>query len=78
MLALKAYENAHICPVCGMDIDFCHDEHKVRSVFSGAGVEQCFVGQMREHAMKKFADSGVVDAPNSLTTSLTATRTKTE
>jgi hypothetical protein len=53
-----------------MDIEFCHDEHKVRETFQGAGVETCFVGAMREQAMKKFSDSGVVQAPNSQTTKL--------
>jgi predicted RNA-binding Zn-ribbon protein involved in translation (DUF1610 family) len=70
MLALQTYETAHKCPVCGMDIEFCHDEHKVRETFQGAGVETCFVGAMREQAMKKFSDSGVVQAPNSQTTKL--------
>lgn len=72
MLALQSYENAYICPVCGMDIGFCHDEHRVRATFTNAGVETCFIGQMRETAMQKFSESGVVQAPNSQTTSLIA------
>ena len=70
MLALQTYENAHVCPVCGMDIDFCHDEHQVRETYSDAGVETCFIGAMRETAMRKFSDSGIVQAPNSQTTNL--------
>ncbi|WP_302767534.1 hypothetical protein [Bifidobacterium dentium] len=68
MLALDEYESRHICPICGMDTDFCHDQEAVECVFAGADVETCFVGEMRELAMKAFADSGEVQAPNSQTT----------
>jgi hypothetical protein len=70
MLALDTYEKAHICPICGMDIAFCHDKTQVAEAFTGAQVDNCFVGEMRENAMRKFADSGVVQAPNSKTTKL--------
>lgn len=70
MLALQAYENAHVCPVCGMDIDFCHDEQQVRNVFKRSDVTTCFVGEMREKSMRAFAESGEVIAPNSQTTKL--------
>ena len=73
MLALQIYENAHVCPVCGMDIDFCHDEHQVRSVFKRSDVTTCFVGEMREKSMRAFAESGDVIAPNSQTTKLVTT-----
>jgi hypothetical protein len=72
MLALQTYENAHVCPVCGMDTDFCHDKALVAGVFSGAGVDTCFVGEMREKAMQRYTQSGVVQAPNSQTTRLIA------
>ena len=70
MLALQSYENGRKCPVCGMDITFCHDQEKVHRAFKGADVETCFVGEMREQAMRRFADSGEVKAPNSQTTKL--------
>lgn len=68
MLALDEYESRHVCPVCGMDTDFCHDWDQVHEVFAGADVETCFVGEMRELAMTSFAKSGTVMAPNSQTT----------
>ena len=70
MMALDAYEHGHKCPVCGMDIGFCHDEMAVATAFRNAGVETCHVGRMRELAMAQFAESGTVDAPNSQTTKL--------
>ena len=70
MMALDTYERAHKCPVCGMDISFCHDRHAVRAAFSGAAVETCFVSEMREKAMASFQESGIVEAPNSQTTKL--------
>lgn len=70
MMALDIYESSHKCPVCGMDISFCHDEHAVKTAFSDADVETCFVGEMREKAMTRFSESGIVEAPNSQTTKL--------
>lgn len=72
MLALETYERAHVCPVCGMDTRFCHDEQAVASAYSGADVETCFVGQLRERALRAYTDSGEVKAPNSQTTKLVA------
>lgn len=70
MMALDIYETAHKCPVCGMDTGFCHDEIAVAQTFKGAGVETCYVGQMREQAMDRYAASGTVTAPHSQTTTL--------
>lgn len=70
MMALDTYERAHKCPVCGMDISFCHDQVAVATVFKDAAVDTCYVGRMRELAMEKFAQSGTVEAPNSQTTRL--------
>lgn len=70
MMALDIYETAHKCPVCGMDLSFCHDELAVATAFKGAGVETCYVGRMRELAMNQYAESGTVEAPNSQTTKL--------
>lgn len=72
MLALQSYENSRKCPICGMDISFCHDEQQVSAVFSGSDVETCFISAMRERALRNFAESGTVDAPNSQTTKLQA------
>ena len=70
MLALDSYETSHKCPVCGMDTEICHDEHAVRTLFAGAGVETCFVGAMREQAMQRFEKSGTVQNPGSQTTTM--------
>ncbi|GAA6124170.1 hypothetical protein BPY_22780 [Bifidobacterium psychraerophilum] len=70
MLALDTYEKAHICPVCGMDTDFCHDKQQVTALFASAQVDSCFIGEMRENAMQRFADSGIVQTPHSKTTTL--------
>ena len=71
MLALQSYENARRCPVCGMDTDFCHDQQKVYETFRGATVDVCFVGEMREKAMRRYEQSGTVQTPGSLTTRMT-------
>ncbi|MDF7665734.1 hypothetical protein [Bifidobacterium sp. ESL0745] len=70
MLALQEYEASFKCPRCGMPIEFCHDQDKVEAVFSGAGVETCFVSEMQEKALRKFSESGIVEAPDSQTTKL--------
>ncbi|MDY4677586.1 MAG: hypothetical protein SO360_01800 [Bifidobacterium tsurumiense] len=72
MLALSMFENSRKCPLCGLDTEFCHDEDRVHAAFAGGQVEMCFVSQLREQAMRKYADSGVVQDPNSVTTRLLA------
>ncbi|KFI94677.1 hypothetical protein [Bifidobacterium scardovii] len=68
MLALNVYESG-LCPLCGMSVDFCHDQDKVEHAYRGAQVELCFVSQLREQAMRDYEASGSVDT-HAQTTSL--------
>lgn len=70
MLALDMYEQQHICPLCGLDMSVCHDEDEFNRRYSRADVYLCFASQAREFAMKKYEESGVVEAPHSQTTRL--------
>ena len=72
MRALHAYEQSVVCPLCGLDIRFCHDEDAVRREFAGGQVEICFVTEMRETAMRRYTESGEVKNPHSQTTKLIA------
>ena len=76
MRALRAYEQRVQCPLCGMDVTFCHDEDAVRHTFAGGQVEICFVTEMREKAMRRYTESGVVKNPHSQTTKLIARTTE--
>ena len=58
MRALRAYEQTVTCPLCGMDVQFCHDEDAVHHMFAGGQVEICFVTEMREKAMRRSTESG--------------------
>ena len=71
MLALDLYERTRICPLCGMDMGICHDEERFNSMFKGADVYMCFASQAREFALKRYGESGIVEAPHSQTTRLT-------
>lgn len=72
MRALALYEQSVKCPLCGMDIRFCHDEQAVRANFAGGQVEICFITEMRETAMRRYTESGEVKNPHSQTTKLVA------
>ena len=76
MRALRTYEQRVQCPLCGMDVKFCHDEDVVRGVFAGGQVEICFVTEMREKAMRRYTESGLVKNPHSQTTKLIARTTE--
>lgn len=76
MRALRMYEQRVQCPLCGMDVQFCHDEDAVRHVFAGGQVEICFVTELREKAMRRYTESGVVKNPHSQTTKLVARTTE--
>lgn len=76
MRALRIHETRVQCPLCGMDVTFCHDEDAVRHTFAGGQVEICFVTEMREKAMRRYTESGVVKNPHSQTTKLVARTTE--
>ena len=71
MRALRIHETRVQCPLCGMDVTFCHDEDAVRHTFAGGQVEICFVTEMR-----RYTESGVVKNPHSQTTKLVARTTE--
>lgn len=68
IIALQTYENQHICPLCGMDRDFCHDYKKVHDVFYNAEVDTCFISEMREQALDAYYKK---DGPGSKHSQLT-------
>ena len=72
MRALRIHETRVQCPLSGMDVTFCHDEDAVRHTFAGVQVESCFVTELREKAMRRYTESGVVKNPHSQTTKLIA------
>ena len=76
MRALRIHETRVQCPLCGMDVTFCHDENAVRHTFAGGQVEICFVTEMRETAMRRYTESGEVKNPHSQTTKLIARTTE--
>ncbi|PKZ14043.1 hypothetical protein CYJ32_07405 [Alloscardovia omnicolens] len=60
-----------MCPVCGLDPEFCHDKDKVKDIFAYADIETCYVGVMREERMRAYQKNHKDDdAPNSRLTRL--------